>query len=154
MSNGHRSGRSTGRITTTEPDMTFFNFIIIFLTPVLNSQEMKKIRHAIQKSTKIKLEWTLTESRFLPHEVYETNKSSILRVFTFQKRDFLRFLKWRVKNSYKVVSKSLVLNPSKWVHILRWSVTSIIHQGLSLVFPNNWLLKRKSWLGYDANIIT
>jgi len=36
--------------------MTFFNFIIIFLTPVLNSQEMKKIRHAIQKSTKIKLE--------------------------------------------------------------------------------------------------
>jgi len=30
--------------------------IIIFLTPVLNSQGMKKLRYAIQKSTKIKLE--------------------------------------------------------------------------------------------------
>jgi len=28
------------------------------------------------------------------------------------------------------------------------------HQGLSLIFPNNWLLKLKIWLGYDANIIT
>ena len=33
--------------------------IITFFTPVLNSQGMKKIRYAIQKSTKIKLEWTL-----------------------------------------------------------------------------------------------
>jgi len=30
--------------------------IITFFTPVLNSQGMKKIRYAIQKSTKIKLE--------------------------------------------------------------------------------------------------
>ena len=92
MSNGHRSGRSTGRITTTEPDMTFFNFIIIFFDPGTQFPGNEK-KYAMQykKSTKIKLEWTLTESRFLPHEVYETNKSSILRVFTFQKRDFLRF---------------------------------------------------------------
>ena len=33
--------------------------IIIFLTPVVNSQGIKKLRYAIQKSTKIKLEWTL-----------------------------------------------------------------------------------------------
>jgi len=32
--------------------MTFLNFIIIFLIPVINSQEMKKIRHAIQKVQK------------------------------------------------------------------------------------------------------
>ena len=30
--------------------------MIIFLTPVLNSQGMKKLRYAIHKSTKIKLE--------------------------------------------------------------------------------------------------
>jgi len=30
--------------------------IIVILIPVLNSQGMKKIRYAIQKSTKIKLE--------------------------------------------------------------------------------------------------
>jgi len=30
--------------------------IIIIFTPVLNSQGMKKLRYAIQKSTKIKLE--------------------------------------------------------------------------------------------------
>jgi len=34
----------------------------------------------------------------------------------------LRFLKWRIKKSQKVVSKSLVLNSSKWVHIVRSSV--------------------------------
>jgi len=40
----------------------FFRFIFslhyyyYFLTPVLNSQGMKKVRYAIQKSTKIKLE--------------------------------------------------------------------------------------------------
>ena len=34
--------------------------IIIVITPVLNSQGMKKkLRYAVQKSTKIKLEWTL-----------------------------------------------------------------------------------------------
>jgi len=33
--------------------------IIIFWFPVLNSRGMKKLRYAIQKSTKIKLEWTL-----------------------------------------------------------------------------------------------
>ena len=43
----------------------FFRFIFSlhhyyhFLTPVLNSQGMKKVRYAIQKSTKIKLEWIL-----------------------------------------------------------------------------------------------
>jgi len=31
-------------------------FICLFLTPVLNSREMKKIRYAIPKSTKIQLE--------------------------------------------------------------------------------------------------
>jgi len=30
--------------------------IVVVLTPVLNSQGMKKLRYAIQKSTKIKLE--------------------------------------------------------------------------------------------------
>ena len=33
--------------------------VINFLTPVLHSQGMKKLRYTIQKSTKIKLEWTL-----------------------------------------------------------------------------------------------
>jgi len=42
MSDGHRSSRSTGRV---------------FLTPVRNSWECKKLRYAIQKSTKIKLEY-------------------------------------------------------------------------------------------------
>ena len=37
----------------------FIIIIIFFLTPVLNSQGMKKLRYAIQKSIKIKLEWTL-----------------------------------------------------------------------------------------------
>jgi len=32
------------------------SIIIIFLTPVLNSRGKKKLRYAIQKSTKIKLE--------------------------------------------------------------------------------------------------
>jgi len=40
--------------------LLLFNFYFIlfyfFLTPVLNSQGMKKLRYAIQKSTKIKLE--------------------------------------------------------------------------------------------------
>jgi len=66
----------------------------------------------------------------------------------------------------KVVSKSLVHNPSKWVHILRSVVTVIQfpaiyqgvsekdHHGLSLIFPNNWFLKLKIWLGYEAIIIT
>jgi len=35
------------------------NSFIYFFTPVLNSQEIKKLRYAIQKSTKIKLERTL-----------------------------------------------------------------------------------------------
>jgi len=26
------------------------------------------------------------------------------------------------------------------------------HLGISLIFPNNWLLKQKIWLGYDTNI--
>jgi len=34
----------------------FIIIIIIFLTPVLNSEGMKKLRYAIQKSIKIKLE--------------------------------------------------------------------------------------------------
>ena len=34
-------------------------YYYFFLTPVLNSRGMKKLRYAIQKSTKIKLEWTL-----------------------------------------------------------------------------------------------
>jgi len=37
----------------------YFYYYYYFLTPVLNSQGMKKLRYAIQKSTKIKLEWTL-----------------------------------------------------------------------------------------------
>ena len=28
------------------------------------------------------------------------------------------------------------------------------HQDLSSIFPKNWLVKLKIWLGYDANIIT
>ena len=34
----------------------FIILLIIFLTPVLNSQGIKKLRYAIQKNTKIKLE--------------------------------------------------------------------------------------------------
>ena len=41
--------------------------IIFFLTPVLNSRGMKKLRYAIQKSTKIKLEWTLLLLLLLLH---------------------------------------------------------------------------------------
>ena len=41
--------------------------------------------------------------------------------FRFKKRDLLRLLKWQ-----KVVSKSLVLNLLKWVHILR-SVIIVIY---------------------------
>ena len=55
MPDGHRSGRSTGRVSCKSTAI----IIIIILTPVLNSQGMKNIRYAIQKSTKIKLEWTL-----------------------------------------------------------------------------------------------
>ena len=66
---------------------------------------------------------------------------------------FYVFLKWRVKKSQRVFSKSSVLNHLKWVHILR-SVISVIHQGLSLIFSNDWLLKLKIWLGVEANIIT
>jgi len=75
--------------------------------------------------------------------------------FTFFKKNvtFYAFLKWRVKKSQRVVSKSSVLNHLKWVHILR-SVISVIHQGLSLIFSNDWLLKLKIWLGVEANIIT
>jgi len=36
-----------------------YYYYYFFLTPVLNSRGMKKLRYAIQKSTKIKLEWTL-----------------------------------------------------------------------------------------------
>jgi len=47
------------------------------------------------------------------------------------------------------LAEVLVLNHLK---LLR-SVITVIRQGLSLMFPNNWLLKLKLWLGYDANII-
>jgi len=36
--------------------LLLFLFLFIILTPVLNTQGMKKLRCAIQKSTKIKLE--------------------------------------------------------------------------------------------------
>jgi len=49
----------------------------------------------------------------------------------------------------KSLAEALVLNHLK---LLR-SVITVIRQGLSLMFPNNWLLKLKLWLGYDANII-
>jgi len=42
----------------------------------------------------------------------------------FKKHDFLRFFEMMYQ---KVVSKSLVLNPSKWVHILLCSVITVIH---------------------------
>jgi len=54
MPDGHRSGRSTGRVSCKSTAIIII--IIIILTPVLNSQGMKNIRYAIQKSTKIKLE--------------------------------------------------------------------------------------------------
>jgi len=34
----------------------YYYYYYYYLTPVLNSQEMKKLRYEIQKSTKIKLE--------------------------------------------------------------------------------------------------
>ena len=37
-----------------------------YLTPVLNSQGMKKLRYTIQKSTKMKLEWTIIIITFKP----------------------------------------------------------------------------------------
>jgi len=49
---------SSSRKQQHEKPVTIFYFIIviIFLTPVLNSQGMKKLCYAIQKSTKITLE--------------------------------------------------------------------------------------------------
>jgi len=47
---------SAAEITTLWRYTNVFIIIIIFLTPVLNSQGMKKLRYAIQKSIKIKLE--------------------------------------------------------------------------------------------------
>jgi len=37
------------------PETTLLLLLLLFLTLVLNSQGMKKLRYAIQKSTKIKL---------------------------------------------------------------------------------------------------
>ena len=55
MPDGHRSGRSTGRVSCKSTAIIII-IIIIILTPLLNSQGKKNIRYAIQKSTKIKLE--------------------------------------------------------------------------------------------------
>jgi len=52
-------GSSASEVTTIWRYTNLFVIIIIiitFLTPVLNSQGMKKFRYAIQNSTKIKLE--------------------------------------------------------------------------------------------------
>jgi len=50
-------GSSASEVTTIWLYTNLFVIIIItFLTPVLNSQGMKKFRYAIQNSTKIKLE--------------------------------------------------------------------------------------------------
>jgi len=47
---------SASEITTLWRYTSLFVIIIIILTPVLNSQGMKKLRYAIQKNTEIKLE--------------------------------------------------------------------------------------------------
>ena len=41
------------------PSASVYYYSYYFLTPIHNSQGMKKLRYAIQKSTQIKLEWTL-----------------------------------------------------------------------------------------------
>jgi len=86
-----------------------------------------------------------------------TARIRIFRFFSdFQKRDFLRFFEMTCQKVVKFVSKSLVTNPWKWVHILRSSAVITVkdHQSLSFIFLKNCLLKLKNWLGYDANIIT
>ena len=76
--------------------------------------------------------------------------SVILRIFDISKNVTSYFFSESTcQEAVKRRQQSLVLNPSKMS-----SVITIIQQGLSLVFPNNWLLKLKIWLGYDANIIT
>ena len=49
----------SNRCSTVDISCVTLYYYYYFLTPVLNSQGMKKLRYAIQKSTKIKLEWTL-----------------------------------------------------------------------------------------------
>ena len=71
---------------------------------------------------------TVTQPNSLSTLDKQCSKIRILRFFRFKKRDFLRFFEMTCQ---KVVSKSFVLNPSKWVHILR-SVITVIH--LSYLF--------------------
>ena len=56
-------------------------------------------------------------------------QSSRIRIFrffsNFKKHDFLRFFEMTYQKVVKIFSKSLVLNPSKWVHILRSVITVI-----------------------------
>jgi len=51
----------------------------------------------------------------------QCSRIRILRFFQISKKkhDFLRFFKMTCQKTLKVVSKNIVLNQSKWVHILR-----------------------------------
>ena len=70
----------------------------------------------------------------------QCSRICILRFFQISKNvTFYVFLRWR----QKVVRKSLVLNPWKWVHIL-CSVITVIQFPLPQCDP--------FWLGYEANI--
>ena len=57
-----------------------------------------------------------------------------------KKHDFLRFLKWRIKKFLEIFSISLVLSPSKWVHILRSVITVI-----QFPDPRVWSILSHCW---------
>ena len=58
----------------------------------------------------------------------------------FKKHDFLRFFWNDVSKSRKILSKRLVLNPSKWVHMLRSMITVI-----QFPDPRVWSIVSHCW---------
>ena len=71
----------------------------------------------------------------------QCSRIRLLRFFGVKKRAFWHFFKWR----QKVVGKSLVLNPSQWLHILRSVITVIffMHPATTLR-PPTWLWSTSS----------
>ena len=59
LSDGHRREPCKNGWTDQDAIQVVDSGYYYFLTPVLNSHGMKKLRYAIQKSTKITLEWTI-----------------------------------------------------------------------------------------------
>ena len=61
--------------------------------------------------------------------------------FRLKKHDFLRFFEMTYQKVVKIFSKSLVLNPSKWVHILRSVITVI-----QFPDPRVWSIMSHCWI--------